>query len=67
MLIDSAHVVASCFDKRNILRPCNFAIVAEGPLLGKYLSRFDRMLITEAFVDEASLEPRFPLVVLTFS
>ena len=47
------------------MRPGNFAIVTEGPLFAEYLSRFDKMLITEAFFDEASFEPRFPLLVFT--
>lgn len=45
-LIDCAQLVATCFDERNVVRPGNFAIVTEGPLIAEYLSRFDRMLIT---------------------
>lgn len=47
------------------MRPSNFAIVTEGPLFAENLSRFNEILITEAFFDEASFEPRFHLLVLT--
>lgn len=65
LLIDCTQLVATCFDEPNVVRPGNFAIVTEGPLLTEYLSRFDRMPITDAAFDEASLEPRFPLLVFT--
>jgi len=65
LLIDCTQLVATCFDEPNVVRPGNFAIVTEGPLLTEYLSRFDLMPITEAAFDEASFEPRFPLLVFT--
>lgn len=51
---DTVHVVTVGLDEKGIHGPGSLTVVSEGPDLSKNLSRFDDVLVTEAFLDEAA-------------
>jgi len=50
----SLHVVTVGLDEKSINRPCDLAIIAEGPGLGEFSTRGNLMLVTKALLNEAA-------------
>lgn len=59
----SFHIVPTCLNQIEILRPGDLSIISQGPLLHKDLSRCDLMLVSETFFNESALVANWLLVL----
>lgn len=60
------HVIATSLDKIQILWPSVLTIVSDGPFLGEAFTRKYLVLVSEAFLDKATLISNLLLILLVF-
>lgn len=64
--IDSTHLVPARLHENHVIRPLDLPAISVGPLLSEDLAWLDLVLVAEAFLHKAALEPRLATLSFVF-